>query len=136
MGKRSSMMLVAALAMLVFALGCNSDSPTTVVDTVAPAAILDLDGNLEAGVQPGIVLTWVAGSEPDLSGYNVYRSMNGGAWQIVSIETAPTFRDGTVVRGSGYRYAVSAFDTSSNESPRVMSRILGFPVKKSPDLSH
>ena len=129
MGKRCSITLAAVLSVLLGAMGCGSDKTSTPVvpDTVAPAAVLDLQGEVQVGAGVSIELNWAASSEPDLSGYHVYRSANGGAWTLVGAELAPTFRDGTVQRGSTYVYEVSAFDTARNESPRVSSGTIVVP---------
>ena len=132
MGKRSSIFLAAALSTLLGVMGCGSgeNTPTAPVDTVAPAAVLDLEAGLGAG---GIELNWAANAEPDLAGYNVYRSERGGPWALVSVEIAPTFRDGAVRSGSSYGYQVAAFDASRNESARVTSRVVGIPLRGGSD---
>lgn len=135
MRKRSSILLAAVLVLGIGILGCgSSDKPTApVVDTVPPAAILDLQVQVVAGVigagsiDPSIELTWSESPEADLAAYNVYRSANGGAMTLVGVETAATFRDGTVQRGSRYVYEVSAVDVSSNESSRVGTGVIQVP---------
>ena len=72
------------------------------------------------GQKPFVDLTWAPNMESDLAGYNVFRSVDGGAplklnSQLVPV---PSFRDETVVPGKTYRYAVSAVDLRGNESPR------------------
>ena len=125
MSKRSSILLAAAFLMIGI-VGCGSDKPTApVVDTVAPAAVVDLAAEVVTG--SGVELTWAPGTEPDLAAYRVYRSTNGGASVLVSNETASTFRDGTVQPGTTYVYEVSAVDTSNNESPRVATATITVP---------
>ena len=66
-------------------------------------------------------LMWNANSEPDLAGYNVYRStspsvpltspINGG-----TLVAAASYADGGRSYGTQYYYVVTAVDTSSNQS--------------------
>jgi fibronectin type 3 domain-containing protein len=73
-----------------------------------------------AGTPASIELTWTINSEPDLAGYNVYRSEEAEApGQKLNSELllAPTFRDMSVPPGKRYFYRVGAVDQSGNESP-------------------
>jgi hypothetical protein len=90
--------------------------PVVYKDVFAPAA----PAGLRVTASPGsIELSWDANSEPDLAGYRVYRSINGGAFEkIADVNEIPTYSDHTVERGTTYRYAVSAVDKSGNESAR------------------
>ena len=58
-------------------------------------------------------------AEPDLKGYYLYRSVEGGPFQRVGelLET-PAASDRGIERGRRYRYAVSAVDQKGNESAR------------------
>ncbi len=74
-------------------------------------------------VVPGvnrIFLTWNENREPDLAGYVVYRSTKSGK-EFQRLMDKPidrtTYSDETVKAGVAYFYAVSAVDTSGNESP-------------------
>jgi hypothetical protein len=74
-------------------------------------------------VVPGvgrIFLTWNENGEGDLAGYKVYRSTKSGR-EFVPLTDKPinhtTFSDVTVKPGIPYYYAVTAVDTSGNESP-------------------
>ncbi len=65
-----------------------------------------------------MTLTWTANSEPDLAGYNVYRSaVSGGS--VTKLNSAPvtgtTYDDAPPGTGTFY-YVVTAVDTSGNES--------------------
>jgi hypothetical protein len=63
-------------------------------------------------------LLWNASSGRDLAGYNVYRSMDGGSFERINNQRAPTpiFHDATVAPGHDYKYAVTAVDLTGNES--------------------
>ena len=71
------------------------------------------------GTSASIELTWTINTEPDLAGYNVYRSENAampGQRLNNELLSAPTFRDMSVMPGKSYFYRVGAVDQSGNES--------------------
>jgi chitodextrinase len=85
-----------------------ADSGTAPVDTTPPAVPTGL------AATPGdaqVALSWTANTESDLAGYRLYRDGVG-----VYDGAAATFTDTTVTNGTAYSYAVSAYDTSGNES--------------------
>ncbi len=65
-------------------------------------------------------LLWNASTAPDLAGYNVYRSVDGGPFDRVNKRLVPTpiFHDTSVAPGRHYQYAVTAVDLSGNESEK------------------
>jgi len=65
-----------------------------------------------------VELEWDRNSEPDLKGYRVYRSANGGAWEKIAETEVPSYSDHTVKPGQQYQYAVSAIGPAALESPR------------------
>ena len=66
-----------------------------------------------------IELTWDRNTESDLAGYRIYRAAPGGDFEkIAENADAPSYGDRKVESGKVYRYAVSAFDKSGNESKR------------------
>jgi hypothetical protein len=66
-----------------------------------------------------IELSWDANTEPDLAGYRVYRSTDGGAFEkIADVNELPAYSDRAVEHGKTYRYAITAVDKSGNESER------------------
>ena len=86
-------------------------------DTDAPAAPTGLTAI------PGVdsaSLSWIANSEPDLAGYNVYRSTTSPVTKTTPINSSllssPAYIDSTATHGPTYYYAVTAKDTSGNES--------------------
>jgi hypothetical protein len=86
-------------------------------ETVPPAA----PTNLMASKRPGAVqLEWTANTEPDLSGYNVYRSTASPVVAGTPVNStkliSPSYLDSDVSAGTPYFYAVTAVDTSGNES--------------------
>jgi fibronectin type 3 domain-containing protein len=86
----------------------------TPVDVFPPAVPAGLAAVPTVG---SIELAWDRDTEPDLAGYRIYRA--GPEGEFVKIgETAetPSYSDKQVESGKQYRYAVSAFDKSGNES--------------------
>lgn len=66
-----------------------------------------------------IELSWERGTAPDLKGYYVYRSVNGGAWERQGgLMVLPAYSDTHVEHGKAYRYEVSAIDQKGNESAK------------------
>ncbi len=69
-----------------------------------------------AGVA-SIELTWEPNHEPDLRGYQVYRTEAAGALaKLGEVTGEVSYSDKAVERGKRYRYAVSAVDRLGNES--------------------
>jgi fibronectin type 3 domain-containing protein len=67
-----------------------------------------------------VELTWTINAEPDLAGYDVYRSEDAdtpGQKLNSELLLVPTFRDMSVVPGKSYFYRVGALDQSGNQSP-------------------
>lgn len=66
-----------------------------------------------------IELSWERGTEPDLKGYYVYRSVNGGPFERQGgLIVWPAYSDAHVEHGKTYRYEVSAIDQKNNESDK------------------
>jgi len=70
-----------------------------------------------------VICAWDANSEPDLAGYNVYRSLQVGLPVWVKIGTAATnnFVDKAIADGAIYHYAVTAFDDKLPANESVLS---------------
>jgi hypothetical protein len=87
---------------------------TTPKDEFAPAAPSGLRASPAAG---SVELSWDRNLEPDLAGYRVYRAASGGKFEkIAELSQVPSYSDRAVESGKLYRYAVTAFDKSANES--------------------
>jgi hypothetical protein len=86
----------------------------TADDHFAPAVPVGLAAVV--GTQ-SVELVWERDIEPDLAGYRVYRDAGTGQFERIGVATsAPNFSDKTAEKGKRYRYAVTAFDQSGNES--------------------
>lgn len=71
-----------------------------------------------AGVS-SLELNWNPDNEPDLRGYYVYRSVNGGPFEkIGDLLATPAYGDRAIQTGQHYRYQVSAVDQRGHESAR------------------
>ncbi len=92
---------------------------TSTGDTTPPAAPTGLDAT--AGNET-VSLDWNNNSEPDLDGYNVYRSTTSGGDPVPysklngPLVTVSEYTDNTVDNGTTYFYVVTAEDESTNES--------------------
>ena len=103
----------------------SADSAPAVLtarDRFPPAAPQGLETVVEPapnGTPASNELTWTINTEPDLAGYNVYRSEQAetpGQKLNTELLLVPTFRDMSVVPGKSYFYRVGAVDQSGNES--------------------
>jgi len=102
-------------------------APLGLVVTFVPAA-----GNTPAHLD----LSWAISPEPDVAGYNVYRSDQEGTAGIrltgdwaQKLLLTPAFSDMKVQPGQRYFYTVTAVDRSGNESPASVSVSGGVPAE-------
>ncbi len=85
-------------------------------DAEPPAAPTGLTASAGDGI---VWLSWNDNIEPDLAGYNIYRSTTAGCnYEKLNstLLSEPAYTDTTVHNGITYYYVVTAVDTSSNES--------------------
>jgi gliding motility-associated-like protein len=94
----------------------NIASATT-RDNIPPAPPTGLVAN---GRDRKVDLQWIANSEPDLAGYNVYRSTYSMGYSTIPINTSLitslSYQDVGLSNGTTYYYVITALDTSGNES--------------------
>ncbi|KAA1425033.1 hypothetical protein FE697_003850 [Mumia zhuanghuii] len=96
----------------------SAPADVTLPDTDAP----ETPRGFAASAHDGRVdLVWNPNAEEDLAGYRVFRSAAGSPSQkIADLDPKATgFRDATVVNGTTYTYALSAYDDEGNESGRT-----------------
>ncbi len=105
------------------ALESNASAPVAIKpkDTFAPAA----PNSITIASVNGIVsLFWPANAEPDVAGYNIYRSEAENApsdkWAKLNpqLHKPTSFRDDRVQVGKTYYYQLTAVDNNGNESAR------------------
>ncbi len=88
--------------------------PPAVPENVVIAAI-----PAQPGAAGHLELSWQISPEPDVAGYNLYRSDQSdvpGTRQNTELLLTPAFRDMNAVPGKRYFYSVTAVDRSGNES--------------------
>jgi hypothetical protein len=102
----------------------GDDTPEVKVfahDIFPPAVPSGVEAVFSGSGQQGFIdLIWTPVTDPDLAGYNVYRSEEGSAAVKVNAELVkiPAFRDTQIAPGKRYFYSVSAVDVRGNESGR------------------
>ncbi|HMN96145.1 MAG TPA: S8 family serine peptidase [Phycisphaerales bacterium] len=94
------------------ALAATPGSGPDVTPPAAPTGLAATAGN------GSVSLSWNASPEPDLAGYRVFRSTNGGGFSQItgSLLGSPSFTNTGLVNGWTYAYYVVAEDTSGNVS--------------------
>ena len=100
---------------------------TTSIDTTPPAAPTGLSATAGDGI---VWLDWNGNTEPDLAGYNIYRSTTPGVYGEplnASLLDSPNYTDSDVNNGITYYYVVTAVDTSMNESYDSSSEVSASP---------
>lgn len=92
--------------------------PKDVFPPSAPSGLAAMKGlNL-------ITLIWEANKEKDLSGYKIWRKLEGeNAFVLLTAQLIlqETYTDTAVEKNKRYEYAITAVDSSGNESPRSAS---------------
>jgi hypothetical protein len=103
----------------------SADSQLVVVaprDVFPPAPPQDLVAVVvpaTAQTPAHVELSWSIIAEPDVAGYNIYRSEAGGAAKQrlnVNLLLTPVFRDMSAVTGRSYIYTVTAVSRAGHES--------------------
>ncbi len=85
-------------------------------DTTPPAVPRTLTAS---GSTTGIALKWAANTEPDLAGYNVFRSTAATGSYVklnAALLNSPAFNDANAPQGATSFYEVRAVDTTGNQS--------------------
>jgi len=94
----------------------SDETAITPRDTFPPAVPTGLNA---AAAPASVELSWDRNTEADLAGYRVYRAAPGGEFEkVAEVSQIPAWSDSNVEHGKTYRYAVSAFDRTGNESDR------------------
>jgi endoglucanase len=84
-----------------------------VADTTAPETPEDLSATASSS---SVDLTWSEVSDSDLENYNIYRGTSSSNLSLVDTSDSAEYTDSDVSSSTVYYYAVSAVDTSDNES--------------------
>jgi hypothetical protein len=82
----------------------------------APASVSILQASLD-----GVIVTWEASPSADVVAYRIYRTFEGDTRGIAEVPAGDDLRyqDKVVAPGNRYSYAISAVDTSQNESEAI-----------------
>jgi hypothetical protein len=117
--------------------GSQAESEPSAAVSITPRDVFPppVPTGLQAFNAAGAVdLLWNASAAPDLAGYNVYRSTDGGPFERINKQLAPTpiFHDATVTPGHRYQYSVTAVDLSGNESGRSQPASVATPAPGRP----
>src|SRR5262249_7382311 len=106
-------------ASLASAIESNPSRPLahTSKDTFPPGAPTSVT---IASINSMVSLFWPLNPEPDILGYNIYRSKNekDGLKLKAQLNKTVSFRDDRVQVGKLYFYQITAVDVYGNESPR------------------
>jgi fibronectin type 3 domain-containing protein len=102
----------------------TEETAITPQDTFAPAAPTGLAAVVGT---KSVELVWDRNSEPDVTGYRVYRAMEDGKPEVIGGEVpALAFSDTRIEAGKRYRYAVSALKKNGKESK--LSEAIGITI--------
>jgi hypothetical protein len=90
-------------------------------DTAPPST--PVAPSLDAGTDGAVTVTWPAGAEADLVGYNVYRHTEGGPAVLLTDEPVVEneYVDSSPPQGVTVWYEITAVDASGNESGHSQS---------------
>jgi len=130
-------------ALLLLPTGCDDDHdcvcPGPDVDVIAPAAprgLYSITGDNR------VTLVWLANTEPDLDGYELWWSTAyDGEYQHIATwspsgEYYEQYDDYEAINGETYYYAVSAVDLTGNESELSLEEVWDTPRPEGMSLVH
>lgn len=104
-------------------------TPKDVFPPSAPQGLVVVYVPAVADAPAHLELSWPISPEPDIAGYNVYRSEEGIPPKRLNPQLllTPAFRDMSAMPGRHYTYSVTAVDRAGNESPASSPVSVGFP---------
>jgi len=96
----------------IVAVNSGNFTTTDATPPAAPTGLMATPGNTK------VDLAWSANAEPDLAGYNLYRSTDNVNFTKInsSLLTTTTYSNTGLTNGSTYYYKLTAVDTSNNAS--------------------
>ena len=108
----TSALLTSAILLLS---GCTDKKTIIVFDNLEPSAPRGVNSYTGDSY---VLLTWFANPEPDLAGYDVYRSTTNcnGPYTYLASTTDTNFVDYNVSNGTTYYYAIAAYDQDNLQS--------------------
>ena len=112
--RASDYLRTTILGASLLVLGCNSDRTIIRYDNFAPSAPRGVVSHTGDGY---VLLTWFANPEPDVVGYDVYRSMTlSGPYNYLATTLDTFYVDYNVTNGVTYFYGVAAYDEDDFQS--------------------
>jgi hypothetical protein len=93
---------------------------TTVADVFGENAVYPFPTaprSVEVAMFQDAVVSWSAPLTPGVSSYSVFRSVNGGAWELLATTAGTSYVDSSVVAGENYSYQVLATNGVGDEGP-------------------
>ena len=107
--------MLALAAGAIFVTGCTDKETVIIYDNLEPSAPRGVISYTGDGY---VLLTWFTNPEPDLAGYDVYRSTTNcnGPYTYMASTTDTEFVDYSAVNGETYFYAIAAFDEDDYQS--------------------
>ncbi len=115
MKNRLILALGIAVSGVLFFSGCDERKTIIIYDNSVPSAPRGVASYTGDGY---VLLTWFANPEPDVVGYDVYKSTvacNGPYYYLASTSDTD-FVDYNVVNGNTYFYAIAAYDLDDYQS--------------------
>lgn len=109
-----------------------SVTPKNIFPPAAPQGLVVVFVPAAEKTPAHLELSWAINSEPDIAGYNVYRSEQEGVpgTRLNSeLLLTPAFRDMNAIPGRRYFYTATAVDRSGNESPASAAAPGGVPAE-------
>jgi len=77
-----------------------------------------------SGANRTVNLSWSSSSDANLVGYRVYRSIDGGSWEVVKTTSALTASETHEKKFDSVRFRVLAYDKAGNEGPTTNEVVL------------
>ncbi len=99
---------------------CDPVIPTSrkvLIASVLGVGVFLIPNNVQSATSNSATLHWAANQEPDLAGYRVYRGFQSGSYgESRNIGNTTTYQFANLEYGKTHYFAVTAFDSSGNES--------------------
>ncbi len=110
--------------------GCGREIDLNTTGSGIPPAV-PVGLQIEFADDGAILISWNSNPEPDLSGYNVYRSVNKGNFVFATFTTNNYYYDDSLDYQTIYSYKVSAINKSNLES-KLSDSVFAKPVNLYP----
>ncbi len=116
------------LFLLLFLVGCERPTGYNQTDSGIPPAVPS-NPVVYAAYDGIILIYWQNNTEPDLKGYNIYRSEDSTYFKLIDFTTDNSFKDDSLNYNTKYFYRITAIDIWNQES-RPSKIISAEPLNK------